>query len=654
MKTKLLKLCIVVFSTMSATICAQDNNVVDKLSDVWEYYGVKPAGSKMDFQKGRPGMFKVFFQNGTFRNYMFGLPKSIITTKGTYELVNDSVFLERLDKTLLPIYSTSPEKSLTFKFISDNELRIKYEVSQGMRVEEVWFRVNYPENFLEQDNSISKEIPQSDLALFSDPMLLKLNRNVSSESIQKISIPQLRILATELKNKSYKVTHRVTEFEAKLSPEALGKQLVIGNGYSRYEQITGIYLSQGQQVVVAEIPEGKEIKILIPNWERRAPEGIDPSKDPDGWGLKRDVYTLKNGVNLIEIKLGGLVYVDYFSETPQKEPKIKLHFVNGKVNGYFDATKHSNKDWNYLIDNAVYPIIDAVGKHIQIAYPVEDCKKYAYGKGVQLIENYDELVKRQYEIMGLEKYNRIPKNRILSRVNYNYYMFRDRDGIAYMGTKPGYAMAMVADPNKVIKGDPCWGFSHEVGHVHQLFPYFSWGGLTEVSNNIYTLYVTKSFGNKSRIMQQDNYSKSRKDIIEKKISYLQDPDVFNRLVPFWQLHLYFTNAGANPDFYPDLFEAFRRQGEEELKSNNGKWGNNPAIYQLNFVKKACEVSKTDLTEFFDKYGFFYVGWLEYEDYGKHRYIMTQEMVDKCKEEIQKMNLPKPKIDISTLTDNNIK
>ncbi len=322
------------------------------------------------------------------------------------------------------------------------------------------------------------------------------------------------------------------------------------------------------------------------------------------------------------------------------------------MNGYFDIARHADKDWKALIDNAVYPVIDAKGRHIQIAYPAADCKKFAYERGVELISNYDSLVRRQHRIMGLEKYKSIPQNKILSRVNYNYYMFRDGDGVAYMGTNPGNAMPLVVDPSRVIKGDPCWGFSHEVGHVHQTRPHFNWGGLGEVSNNLFSLYNTTSFGNRSRISEQNNYESARKEIIEKRISYLQDKDVFNRLVPFWQLQLYFSGVGGNPDFYPDLFEAFRKQGNKTNEGRGG-WGSrgtNPAEYQLNFVKTACEVSKTDLTEFFDQYGFFYVGEFAFEDYGNYQYKMTKEMANDCKAAIAKMKLPKPKVDISTLKD----
>lgn len=498
---------------------------------------------------------------------------------------------------------------------------------------------------------------EKDLTVFKTPMALELKKRVKKKDIEKITDPQLKAAALLMADKKYETAYRVADYAAWLKPTTLGRELMIGDGYSKYEGITGVYLPVGRQVVLVEgIAPGRELRLLVPNWNRRAPEGVEPTKDPAGWGIKRQEFPLKNGVNIIELqKHDGLAYIDYYSDEPEKEQPIRVHFVNGKVNGYFDIAKNNDADWNRLIDHAVYPVIDARGRHIQIAYPAEDCKKYAYGKGVELISNYDSLVYRQHRILGLIKYNKVPKNHILARVNYNYYMFRDGDGVAYMGTEPGNAMPLVVDPARVIKGDPCWGFSHEVGHVHQLRPYLNWGGLGEVSNNIFSLYGTTSFGNKNRISEQKNYQKARDSIIARKICYLQDKDVFNRLVPFWQLQLYFTGSGGHADFYPDLFEAFRQQGatESSKEQRSGGWGNrgrNPAIYQLNFVKTVCRVGKTDLTDFFDKYGFFYVGKFEFGDYGNYNYEMTEEMVNACKKEIAAMNLPKPRVDLTTLED----
>ncbi len=510
----------------------------------------------------------------------------------------------------------------------------------------------------------AKELKQAyeQLSIFQDPLATQLQNNIKLKQLNTIADPALKAHALRIFHNSQETRIRNRSYKAILSPTALGQDLAIGDGYSKFEHITGIYLPVGKHVIVVDgIDDRKDVKLLVPNWLRKAPNPDDPTKDPKGWGIEKKEFTLKNGVNIIDLKdFGSLAYIYNFSEDPSKEKDIKVHFLTGQVNGYFDSRVHTDDDWDRLLSKATFPIMDAIGKHIQIAYPVESLKKYASGRGLELLNNYDSLVYRQHRIMGLEKYNKIPKNRILSRVNYNYYMFRDGDGVAYMGDKKGYAMGMVVDPSRVIKGDPCWGFSHEVGHVHQTRPMFNWGGLGEVSNNLFSLYVTRSFGNKTRISEQNNYDKSRKSIIENKISYLQDEDVFNRLVPFWQLQLYFEGTGNNPNFYPDLFEAFRMQSaklQAERPRIASNWSaermqgeRNPAVHQLNFIKTACEVAKVDLTDFFDSYGFFYVGKMTYDDYGKYTYEMTQGMVNDCKKLIKTMNLPKPKLDITKLRD----
>jgi hypothetical protein len=244
--------------------------------------------------------------------------------------------------------------------------------------------------------------------------------------------------------------------------------------------------------------------------------------------------------------------------------------------------------------------------------------------------------------MGLVKYKKVPKNRILARVNFNYYMFRDGDGVAYLGDKS--TMRKVADPDVVIKGDPCWGFCHETGHVLQMQPQITWGGMTEVSCNIFTMYTTTAMGNPSRLQAQKNYSAARKTIIEAspKISYLADKDVFNRLVPFWQLHLYFSRHGR-PDFYADVMEEMRRRPHAGT-------GNDSIRNQFEFIKICCDVAQLDLTDFFEQWGFFWVGELTVNDYRNYQFRITQAMVDETKAYIAGKKYPKPAVDLTQLED----
>lgn len=490
-----------------------------------------------------------------------------------------------------------------------------------------------------------------ELDVFASPLASELKPGVSEEQIADMSCPDLQAAAQQMLANKYDTQYRVAEFAAMHNPAALGHELSIGSGYSFYQGVTGIVLKEGENTLIVDgLEEGVDAAILVPDWIRRPADEKNPTKDPNGWGLKKKSYPIKNGVNKLNIEKEGLAYLVYFFDDPKGKPSIKLHFVNATVNGYFDATKQNDEDWNQLLDQAAYPIMDAIGKHIQVAYPVEAFKKYCYGRGLELINNYDAMMQAQYDLMGWTKYKRIPDNMLLSRVNYNYYMFRDSDGVAYMGG-PGhlYAMHMVTAPEVVIKGDPCWGFNHEVGHAHQLYPQFKWGGMTEVSNNICSLYVNILFGSESRLKASKAYSKARHEIIESGQGLLECPNVMSRLVPFWQLHLYFTRQGY-ADFYPDLFECFRQQNEALTEEERRHHSKNPAVHQLNFVKKACAIGKTDLTEFFEQWGFFKVGEWEIIDYSKYHYKMSQKMVDACKAEIKAMNLPKPAYDPTTCED----
>jgi hypothetical protein len=484
------------------------------------------------------------------------------------------------------------------------------------------------------------EALRADMQFFTDGSCSELKESVRSTDLAGFKSELLKSVAAELLAGKYDKTYRAARYDAYPSARALARTLKLGNGFSRYENMTGIYLEAGEHVVFVGATGGKDISLLIPDWMRKPAEGIKPTDDPNGWGLRKQKVRLAEGVNVVQVKKSGNAYVSYFDDHAEHAPKLFVHFPTGKVNGFFDAAKHTNADWDRLLDQAVSPILDARGKHIQVAYPVKWFNVYTRGKGVELIKNYDTLLHHHYTLMGLVKYQKVPKNRILARVNFNYYMFRDGDGVAYLGDKS--TMRMVADPSVVIKGDPCWGFCHEVGHALQMRQ-LTWGGMTEVSCNIFSMYTVCGMGNPSRLKAQKNYASARKKIIEAvpRKSFLDGTDVFDRLVPFWQLHLYFSRNGR-PDFYADVMEELRR------RTDAGS-GDDSIRNQFEFVKICCDVAQLDLTDFFERWGFFWVGELTVEDYDKYHYTITQQMVDDAKSQIAKRQYTKPAADI-TLTE----
>jgi len=482
--------------------------------------------------------------------------------------------------------------------------------------------------------------PQSlkaDMRFFTDSSCSQLAPNVQSKDLASFKSDLLKTVAAALLNNTYDETYRAARYEACLTISEAAKPLKVKNSFSRYENITGMYLEAGQHIVFVGPTGGKKISLLIPDWMRQPPAGIPSTKDPAGWGLKKQTIQLKEGLNIIQVEKSSLAYISYFDDHPDNAPKITVHFPTGKVNGYFDATKQTNADWNRLLDNAAAPILDARGRHIQLAFPVEYYNAYARGKGVELVRAYDTILHYHYTFAGFVKYNEVPKNRILARVNYNYYMFQDGDGAAFMGNKN--TMSKVVDPKEVVQN---WGAWHEIGHTLQMSPQLSWGGLGEVSVNFYAQYTGTQLGNPSRLKKQNNYATARKAIIETRASYLQAANLFDRLVPFWQLHLYFARHG-HPDFYADVMETLRHRPSAGAK-------NDAILNQFEFIKIACDITQTDLTDFFEKWGFFYVGTIAMKDYGTYNYTITQQMVDETKASIAKKNYKKPATDITLMED----
>lgn len=517
------------------------------------------------------------------------------------------------------------------------------------------------ECFTLPDDVITRAKLLKETALFADATATKLKPGVGGKEIEKLTIPAIRELASKIHRKTYDPGGLLSHYEPYLHPEVLGSRMRIGSGFSKYEGITGIVLEKGNHLVFVGKTNGAKIALAIPEWTRRLPAGMRPEQDPAGWGLKSQTYALHEGPNHIHVEKGGLVYIRYYTnDDPENHPPVAVHFPSGKINGYFDITRgDTDKDFNDLLENAISPIMDLRGKYIQVAFPVDSLKRFTWNRGVELIQNFDSIVALQRRFIGWEKEGFSPKNHVLARINYHYYMFRDQDGVAYID----WAMRLVADPASIVKGDPCWGFSHELGHVLQMRPQLTWGGMTEVSNNIATLYSTTMLGNKSRLSEEKIYEKARATILDQGISYMDFPgratganqyggdgntDVFQRLVPFWQLHLYFTRQGY-PDFYPDLMIAMRKQ---PLPNNSADTDHQSKEYQnmLEFCRLACEVSQTDLTLFFERWGFFYVGEIDVTDYGLYIYNVTQEEVDRTKKAIAAMNLPQPRQDITQIED----
>lgn len=493
--------------------------------------------------------------------------------------------------------------------------------------------------------------------IFNDDKLLTLRQNVSEHQINSINETGLKTLAKELLNNNYDAANRYKEHEAFLHPEVLAKKIKT-SPYSQYENPTGIYFEKGDKAQLwVHNPEKVKISLRVTNW--------------DDENFEEKNYPLKNGYNTISIENKGNSYIQYFTREKNADlPNVGIHIFSGKINGVFDINKHTNKNWEEMLENAYGPVIDIVGNQVQLAYSVKSLQDYTNNEGVELVQLYDSIVSIQHEIMGLKKTNRVPKNRMFARVIWQGFMHADGIGAAFHNN----TMNTLANVEKARKNS--WGIAHEFGHVNQVRPDMKWVGTTEVTNNIYSVWTQYLFNPDEPKLEREKLKDYDEDKIGGRITaYMESAfvheqpwltqagpdrwdrerprdwggDHFVKLVPLWQLQLYFAVAGEgnkweNKDFYSQIYTTAIDTPIAKDKED--------AYYQLNFIKNACDAAQLDLTDFFEYSGLLRPIDLLVDDYSVAQMTISEEDIKEVKKYAAKYSKPSTPV-LHYLTANSV-
>lgn len=483
-------------------------------------------------------------------------------------------------------------------------------------------------------------------SLFTDRSCSELKPDITDVDIEKCKFVFFKNLAYYMKKGDYPSQSRIMDFKAYPHPTIFSSQNKIAP-YSLYDNVTGIYVEPGEELVVMteNLYGRRNIQLMIRDLNVPGGDGF--------WGQQ---FTLYEGINKIKPSKGGLVYVAYYERDYQNAPIIKLHFAGGRINGYFDISKHSDADWNRLLDKASYAYFDVIGKYSHLTYPASIFRAVTKGNGVKLIGCYDKLVYNEWSLMGLLKYDRIPVNKMHFIVVYKGYMYSTSYYTAYSEE----TLYDIADPDK-FSTSACWGPAHEVGHSNQTRPGFKWLGTAEVTNNIFSEYIqTSIFNQPSRLQVEDmrgglpnRYAKAWRDILAPAASHANfgtDSDVFCKLVPFWQLQLYFGKVlGRTPEempdkggFYPEVFEIIRTSPDLPTAGEQ----------QTEFVYTCSKAAGMNLLDFFTKWGFLTPVDVTINDYGVGRMNVTKERIANIRRKVEALGYPEPEIALEYITDNN--
>lgn len=495
-------------------------------------------------------------------------------------------------------------------------------VERYLLVREVEFYRQNPNNF-------------DPMTLFEDITCTKLKAGITEEDIEACTDPLFRNVAFYMLKGTYPSDFRINDYKAYPHPDIFKKENKLSKAHDLLSNPTGIFVEKGKEVIIlVGETNGLPLTARVLNLFVPGADGFD----------KNYSYSLRQGTNRFITESDGLIYICYHTPDYKTVPKIKIHIPSGKVNGYFDTKVHEAGDWDRLLNAAVAPHFDVLGEYAHLIFPVSSFKSYT-PDGKALIDVFDELVFLEQDFMGLKKYNRMNPNYVCFASMYkDSYMYAAEYHTGYVASE----MDLVCSAERMKTS--VWGPAHEVGHTFQTKPGLCWHGMTEVTNNIHSLYVQTEFGNASRLMiPSGNYT----SLYEKGMSLLlpvdhphirKTPDgtgidLWCQLVPFWQLYLY-TQVEGNPDFYKDLFQKIRETTDK----------NTPGESQVEFTVLASEAAGLDLTEFFTKWGFYEPVDYDLKEYTTKRFTVTEDMATKAKDRIRAMSLPKPSKKVEYICD----
>lgn len=487
--------------------------------------------------------------------------------------------------------------------------------------------------------------------LFTDETCSELKSGISETDIEKCEFPFFKNLAYYMMKGKYETEFRVDEFKAYPNPD-IQSATHKTNPYSLLDNPTGISVKANENLIVlVGDTHGYDISLKVQNLDAPASDGFGGT-----------TYPLSQGINKLTINEKGLVYVMYHTQVLDDASAlpVKIHFASGTVNGYFDSQKHAGR-WSELLGKATDKYFDVVGKYAHLTFETSDFRKYAANKGNELIDLYDDIALNEMQLLGLAKYDKMFRNRMYLNVMYQSYMYATSYHTAYNQT----TMSEVCDPAK-LKTSGCWGPAHEIGHCNQTRLGVMWIGMTEVTNNIMSEYIqTTIFGQDSRIQTEsmgevyrNRYSKAWNGIIVSGSSHANfsnigdSDDVFCKLVPFWQLELYFGKVlGHTPlqqsdkgGFYPDVYEYARNKNYDGMTDGE---------IQLDFVYNCCVAAKMNLLDFFEKWGFFKPVDKSIEDYATRQMTVTESMADGLRKRVNILGYSHPDIALEYISDNSV-
>ena len=541
----------------------------------------------------------------------------------------------------------------------ENVRRVKIEILNGDPYADYYVDGTYITCAeVEFYHSQAPEVNQEILTVFTDLSCSELLPGVTPADITRLEAvsPTLaRRVALPLLNRTYdekEKDFRIHRYEP-YSDSRVNRALATGY-YTSMNNPTGIEVVAGDQIIVCvdQIPDGQTVGLAIYG---EGSDGNEPNyggtTDVESIGQSCD---LEAGINSIPITASGMLYV--MNVVPPENrldmsefAPVKVHIIPGcgNVQGYFDPARHSDADYQELLDRCSYKYFMMKGEKCMFLFHTDRLREVFPESVRPSLALWDKLVGWEHELMGIDKTGWF-NNHLLAVSTTNSSVFLDASNRRVRLHVD--ALSYYCDPEGMAE-DNIWGGAHEMGHINQLA--INWRSTTESSNNLFSNYCLRQYFDEG--YYQDHISRGA-TISELADAYLaqqpwaylgtdmqsyQGENAELHMRMNWQLWNYYHNCGVKTDFFPALF-AYMRDGHhlpnQQAESYYGLT-EDLGLCQLEYYEACCAVAGQDLTEFFDTWGFFRLIDEEYSQYGSAQYTVTQERVDASQARVRAMNLP---------------
>ena len=414
--------------------------------------------------------------------------------------------------------------------------------------------------------------------------------------------PEKLVTEERLVNEVLRLTVR-EEFSGVTEMERLGSNLALTDFVP-----TGVSLGAGKELDMdVVLTKGNALpQVLIGTYSRYLAHW-NPQEQALAGGGNRVVNTTKKE---------QLIYIRYVGDNPSSEAQITIK--GGYKVPYFKLNETQNSDFVAMLNNCNCPDAQLYGNKTIVVASVTNFKKYINQDWNQLILTLEEIIETEAYIDGLD--SSLP----VHVPNRNRYLFTESDDPDFWMAATWYrtfynekdAIDFILDINK-LKSDG-WGPWHELGHQHQL-KNLTWDEVVEVTVNIYSLRVERSFGLTSRL-KRDNIWSDVDEYLNRPIAQRnyndESVDLFLRLGLYQQLWLQYGDS-----FFIELHKKVREENKNIVTDEEK---------MAYFMLKASEVTQNNLKQFFKEWGFV---------------IGSQHF-----EALDALGLPEPSVDITALRE----